>query len=82
MGLNPCVLVLPLVFGAASRGATAIALVLAAYSATTVVLMVGLSVVGVRGARRIELPGAARHMETISGLGIALAGALFWWLER
>lgn len=77
VGINPCVLILPLVLKSADRGAPAVAAVLAAYSGTTVALMVGLSVAGVSGAMRIRLPGAARYMEAASGLVIALAGVVF-----
>jgi ABC-type nickel/cobalt efflux system permease component RcnA len=77
VGLNPCVLVLPLIVATASRGASAMILVTAAYAVTTIALMVGLSVVGVTGFRRIPVPAAARHMETASGVLIALVGALF-----
>ncbi len=77
VGANPCVLILPLVLAAAERGAAAVAVVTAAYSATTVALMVGLSVIGVAGSRRIPVPGAARYMEAASGLLIAAVGALF-----
>jgi hypothetical protein len=38
--------------------------------------MVGLSVLGVIGTRRIVPPAFARHMEMISGLLIALTGAV------
>lgn len=82
VGLNPCVLILPILFATAERGAGAIALVTLAYAATTTVLMVALSVVGVSGVRRIPVPGAARHMETASGLLIAVVGALVFLLGR
>jgi hypothetical protein len=81
VGLNPCVLVLPILVAAADRGGFALALVILAYTATTVPLMVGLSVFGVLGARRIPIPAAARHMETASGLLIAAVGALLLLLE-
>jgi nickel/cobalt exporter len=77
VGLNPCVLVLPIMVASAEQGPAAVALVTAAYSVTTVVLMVGLSVTGVAGARRIPVPAAARHMEAASGVLIAVAGGLF-----
>jgi ABC-type nickel/cobalt efflux system permease component RcnA len=80
VGINPCILILPIVFGTAQHGAGAVAAVLAAYSATTVALMVGLSVMGVLGTRRLRLPAGARYMETASGLVIAVTGVLFWLL--
>ncbi len=82
VGVNPCVLVLPILLAAAKHGAVAVALVSLAYSATTIALMVGLSVAGVAGIRRFEPPGAARYMEAASGLLIAAVGVVFWFLER
>lgn len=77
VGLNPCVLVLPLFVKTAELGTQPLVLVTAAYVVTTVALMVGLSVVGVATALRIPVPAAARHMETASGLVIAVVGVVF-----
>jgi len=82
VGLNPCILVLPIMVATADRGGKAVAAVTLAYSATTIALMVGLSVAGVAGARRLPVPAAARHMEAASGLLIAVVGAVFLVLER
>lgn len=82
VGLNPCVLVLPLMLAAADGGFASVALVTSAYAATTIALMVGLSVAGVAGSRRIPVPAAARHMETASGLVIAAVGLLVLAIER
>ena len=81
VGLNPCVLVLPIMVATAERGGRALALVTAAYSLTTAVLMVGLSVAGVVGSRRIPVPAASRYMEAASGLLIAAVGLVFLLLE-
>jgi ABC-type nickel/cobalt efflux system permease component RcnA len=78
VGINPCILILPIMFSSVERGATAVALVTLAYTVTTVALMVGLSVFGVVAARRIPVPGIARHMESASGLLIALTGLLLF----
>ena len=77
VGLNPCVLVLPLIVATADRGAGTMTLVTTAYAVTTIALMVGLSVVGVTGFRRVPIPAAARHMETASGVLIAIVGVVF-----
>jgi len=82
VGLNPCVLVLPIMVATADQGVAAVALVTGAYSITTIALMVGLSVAGVVGTRRIPVPPIARHMETASGVLIALCGAVFLLIER
>lgn len=77
VGLNPCVLILPIMAATAASGPAAVAVVTLAYGLTTVALMVGLSVAGVKGARRIPVPAAARYMEAASGALIALAGLVF-----
>lgn len=82
VGLNPCVLVLPIMVATADQGAGALALVTMAYSITTIALMVGLSVAGVVGFRRFPVPPVARHMETASGLLIAVVGLVFLLMEK
>jgi hypothetical protein len=74
VGLNPCVLVLPLILAGIGRGPLMLGLVMLAYSIPTVALMVGLSVLGVRTRRRVPLPGLARYVEPASGLVVALVG--------
>lgn len=81
VGINPCVLVLPILFASAQRGAATVGLVALAYSLPTMILMVGLSVLGVGFHWRIRLPWVARYAEVGSGLLIALLGALFWIAE-
>jgi len=76
VGLNPCVLLMPILFATAREGTAAVALVSAAYALPTVALMVGLSTLGVAGARRLTVPLAARYMEAGSGLVVAALGAL------
>jgi ABC-type nickel/cobalt efflux system permease component RcnA len=82
VGMNPCVLLLPIMVATAEEGAGAMAAVTAAYSITTIALMVGLSVAGVAGTRRLPVPPVARHMEMASGILIALCGAVFLLIER
>lgn len=74
VGLNPCVLILPIMVAALPQGTLAVIAVTAVYSATTVALMVGLSVIGVVGAHRIPVPPVARYMEAASGALIAVVG--------
>jgi ABC-type nickel/cobalt efflux system permease component RcnA len=80
VGMNPCVLILPIMLATLDRGPLVFWLVTASYVIPTVALMVGLSVVGVAGGRKIPVPGIARHMEWVSGLLIALLGVGFWLL--
>jgi hypothetical protein len=81
VGINPCVLILPILLAAVSRGAVTLVLVTLAYSVPTILLMVGLSVAGVRVSREVRLPGAARYAEAGSGVLIAALGVFFWLLE-
>jgi hypothetical protein len=78
VGLNPCVLILPLILLAGAHGPYAVALVIAGYSLPSMLLMVGLSAFGVRSARRLRFVGMTRHMELASGLVIALLGVAYW----
>ena len=82
VGLNPCVLFLPIMVATVSEGARALAAVTLAYGATTILLMVGLSVAGLAGARRLPVPAAAKHMEAASGVLIALVGLVVLLLDR
>jgi len=81
IGMNPCVLLVPLALVAQSRATAALGWIVLAYALPTVLLMVGLSVLGVAWGRRIRLPGAARQMEAASGLLIAALGLVLWLLE-
>lgn len=81
VGMNPCVLILPLMLAAAAQGLYALGLVIVAYSLPSMMLMVGLSVFGARGAQRLQLPGLARHMELVSGIVIALLGVAYWFMQ-
>jgi hypothetical protein len=74
VGLNPCVLVLPVVLAGAARGAVSAILVALAYAVPTVLLTVALSVLGARGRFPFRLPRAARLAEPASGLLIAALG--------
>jgi hypothetical protein len=81
VGVNPCVLVLPVMLAAAARGGALVGLVALSYGIPTVALVMGLSVIGARGGFRIHLPWAARFAEQASGILIALLGVLYWVLE-
>jgi ABC-type nickel/cobalt efflux system permease component RcnA len=82
VGLNPCILLLPLLLAVAEHGALAVTAVTLAYALPTVFLMVGLSVVGVAAARMLPVPGIARYMEALSGVLIALTGVAFFLLDH
>ena len=78
VGLNPCVLVVPVALTAAPSGGGALAAVFLAYGIPAVASMVLLAALGARLSRLIYVPGAARHMEMISGLLIAALGFAIW----
>jgi hypothetical protein len=80
VGINPCILLMPVLLAGIPLGRAAVALVVMAYAIPSFFLMVGLSVLGVRVAWRIRLPGAARYAEAASGLLIAALGTvlLIW----
>jgi putative Mn2+ efflux pump MntP len=77
VGLNPCVLIVPVAIGAAPYGTATVAAVFAAYGVASLVLMVGLAAIGTR-LTQLLVPGIARHMEWASGLLIALLGVVIW----
>lgn len=78
IGLNPCVLIIPVALSAASLGPVAVLGVFAAYGLPTLSLMVLLAAFGVKLSGVIRIPGAARHMEMASGLLIAVLGGILW----
>ncbi len=82
VGINPCVLVMPVILAGATHGPGLFGMVALAYGLPTVALLIGLSVLGVRGGFRIRLPGMARFAERASGILIALLGAVYYLLER
>ena len=81
IGLNPCVLILPVVLSSVEHGTAAVAAVTLVYALTTSVLMVGLSALGVAGARSLGVPGIARYMESGSGVLIAMTGIVLLVIE-
>ena len=76
IGINPCILILPVILASVEQGPGTVGLVASAYAGTTCILMVGLSVLGVIGTRRIVPPMIARHIEMVSGLLIAATGVV------
>jgi hypothetical protein len=82
VGLNPCVLIVPVALSAAPHGRSAIIAVFVAYGVPALVSTTGLAALGATLTKRIRIPGAARHMELASGLLIALLGAVLWLLPH
>jgi hypothetical protein len=82
IGLNPCVLILPLLLASAEQGAEALVWTVAAYVVPTVLLMVGLSVGGVHLGGQLRLPWAAHWLDVASGLLVAAVGLLYFALDH
>ncbi len=74
VGFNPCVLVIPYIYLAGKMGVAALVAVAAAFAASTIVCMVGVVVLGMKGTARIESSFLARYGEAVSGIIIAVTG--------
>ncbi len=82
IGLNPCVLVVPLLLKSVEYGRMAVVMTAVSYSLVVILLMVGLTLFGVAGGTKFQMPLLRRHGEVASGLLIALVGVVFMFLER
>lgn len=81
VGLNPCVLAIPLMFATIAEGRWAFLWVGTSFAITSIVVLVGASVLGFQGLRRVRLGFLDRYGEVVSGLLIALLGAVMVLLE-
>lgn len=76
VGFNPCILLLPTVYGAARISRFALAAVAASFALTTVVTMVSATLLGLRGTTRLTSAFLTRYGEALSGGLIALTGVV------
>ena len=74
VGLNPCVLAIPLVLSTVQQGWGALAAVSLTFAGTSVMVLVGASLLGYQGMKRFQLGFLDRYGEVISGLLIAALG--------
>ena len=74
VGFNPCILVAPIVYGASQMSRTTVVAVAASFATTTVLTMVGATLIGHRGTSRLTSPFLTRYGEALSGGLIALTG--------
>jgi nickel/cobalt exporter len=74
VGFNPCILVIPIIYGAVQLSELTLTAVILAFSATTVLTMVGSTLLGLRGASRLTSTFLTRYGEALSGGLIALTG--------
>lgn len=74
VGFNPCILVIPCIYGAASLGYLTLAAVALAFGLSTIISMVVVTLAGLHGTSRLTSPFLTRYGEAISGTLIALTG--------
>jgi nickel/cobalt exporter len=74
VGFNPCVLLIPYIYVAGSMGAAALIAVALSFAVSTVVCMVGVVMIGLRGTARLESRFLTRYGEVVSGALIAVTG--------
>ena len=74
VGMNPCVLVIPYICVAGSMGTAPLLMVAGAFAVSTVVSMMGVTLIGLKGTARLESPFLMRYGEVVSGSLIALTG--------
>ena len=81
IGVSPCILLQPILFGAAARGVAVVAATAIGFAVCTLATMIGVTLIATRGIRRIELPFFTRYGDLISGLLIAAIG-LFVFIQE
>jgi hypothetical protein len=74
VGFNPCILLIPLVLGAAQLSALTLVVVSAAFAVSTIASMVLMTLAGLHGTSRLTSPFLTRYGEAFSGGLIALTG--------
>jgi len=75
VGFNPCILLIPLVLGAAQLSPLTLMAVSAAFAVSTIASMVIVTLAGLRGTSRLTSPFLTRYGEALSGGLIAATGA-------
>ena len=75
VGFNPCILLIPLVLGAAQLSALTLVAVSVAFAFRTIGSMVIVTRLGLHGTSRLTSPFLTRYGEALSGALIALTGA-------
>lgn len=81
IGLNPCIIIFPILFACASRGFLVITTVSILYALATLLMMIGMTVFGLMWAKAIRMKFFAKYGEILSGLLIACMGIVFLFLE-
>ena len=81
VGFNPCILVIPCVYGASQLSPLTLVAVSAAFAVTTMLSMVVVTLLGLKGTTRLTSPFLTRYGEAFSGALIALTGAAVLLIE-
>ncbi len=76
IGISPCALLVPILFAASAAGSGAVLAAALGFALCTVATMVGVTIVAMRGMRRIELPFFTRYGDLISGAIVGAVGLL------
>jgi ABC-type nickel/cobalt efflux system permease component RcnA len=75
VGFNPCILVIPCVYGASQLSPLTLVAVSTAFAVSTMLSMVVVTLLGLKGTSRLTSPFLTRYGEAISGALITLTGA-------
>jgi len=81
IGISPCALLVPILFAASAEGAGALIAATLGFAASTIVTMVGVTHIAIRGIRRFDLPFLTHFGDLLSGMLIAAIGFLVMRLE-
>ena len=81
VGLNPCVLAIPLMMATVADGIWSLVAVGTSFAVTSIVVLVSASLLGYQGMRRLNLDFLNRYGEVVSGALIAVLGLLMVLLE-
>jgi hypothetical protein len=74
VGFNPCILLIPCVYGAAQLSTLTLVAVAVAFAVSTVGSMVAVTLLGLKGTARLTSPFLTRYGEAFSGALIVLVG--------
>lgn len=81
IGLNPCVLIFPIMFSSVSYGLLITTLVALVYFLATSLTMVGLTVLGLKWTKNIRMRFLSKYGEILSGLLIFVIGIVFLFFD-
>ena len=81
VGFNPCILVIPCIYGAAQMSTATLVAVAAAFAVSTVGSMVAVTLLGLRSTEHLTSPFLTRYGEALSGGLIALTGLVILIVE-